>query len=329
MGEFNKILGRDFIIGHLLPALLFLIGSSFCFSSAGVPQAWLKLNLDEPLKEGAFLLLVGFGFGVLLQGVNREMFRILEGYWPNRLRTPLSNYQRSEFLKLKATVDQLLHNRATEERENPGKPFSQREKLMESSHRLALQFPSRVDLVLPTTFGNTVRAFEDYPRVMYGFEPIGGWSRLQSIMPKSALDLLGQSRARVDLWLNLFFLSAAFTLEGFILAMRSTKAVLLVFALGGAVSCALAYWRARRSAERNGEQVKAAYDIYLGDLAEKLGFRLSEDPEKNFRFWRTFSRAIVHRQPERMIELSKVGLIRVSERQRAAKGEDCDNGDDD
>jgi hypothetical protein len=43
--------------------------------------------------------------------------------------------------------------------------------------------PDRKDL-LSTSFGNTVQAFEDYSRVMFDFESITGWSRLNTVVPQ-------------------------------------------------------------------------------------------------------------------------------------------------
>jgi hypothetical protein len=308
--ELNKLLGRDFLIGFLLPSLVFLVTTSLSWSHAGQPLAWLKLNPEDPFKETAVLAMVAFALAVLLQAINRELFRLLEGYWPPRLRKPLSQYQQKCFRELHCKVADLMAARAAHDTEDSGTPFPQRAELIELSEQAAGRFPSEESLVLPTTFGNTARAYEDYPRVMYGFESIGGWARIQTVISKQAADLLSKVRGRVDLWLNLFFLTWVILVEEFWLAWNYQKTELLLLVVGGLLFAAFAYSRARSSAERYGDQVKATYDVYLGDLCGKLGFKLSLDAEQNRKFWVAYSRAFVYRQPERIGELLKVGLER-------------------
>lgn len=316
--ELNKILGRDFIIGFLLPALLFLLATSWSWSFAGRPLAWLTLKPEDPFKETAVLAMVAFALAVLLQAINRELFRLLEGYWSSRLRSALSQYQRSCFCELHRKVAKLKNERDRHRKENGEKPFPQRAELRKLSEQAAARFPSREDLVLPTTFGNTARAYEDYPRVMYGFESIGGWARIQTLISKQAADLLSRARGRVDLWLNLFFLTWGFMAENCWLGWECQKVALLIFVPGGVLFAIVAYSRARSSAERYGDQVKATYDLYLAELCSKLGFRLSSDPELNRKFWHAFSRAIVHRQPERILEMANVGLERSNAKPASA-----------
>lgn len=305
MNELNKTFGRDFIIGFFLPALAFLLTTSWCWAHADQPLAWLQLNPSEPFKETAVLVMIALALAILLQALNRELFRMLEGYWPLPVRDALSRHQKKRFRELQSKVASL---KAERDKLASGASFPRRAELRRLSERAAARFPSREDLVLPTAFGNTARAYEDYPRVMYGFESIGGWARIQTVMSEQAIELLSRARARVDLWLNLFFLTWVLVLENYFLAIRSDKLELLILTAGSVAFAIIAYYRARSSAERYGDQVKAAYDVYLPELCSKLGYRLSAKPETNRTFWRAFSRAFVHRQPERISEMARAGL---------------------
>ena len=112
-----------------------------------------------------------------------------------------------------------------------------------------MEYPSTEDQVLPTSFGNAVRAYEDYSRVVYGFESINGWSRLQAVMSKEFMEILGSSRARVDLWLNLLFLAILFLGEALLLpgGERQPISRWLVFLIF--LFAAFAYLRARSSVQ--------------------------------------------------------------------------------
>jgi hypothetical protein len=163
---------------------------------------------------------------------------------------------------------------------------------------------------MPTTFGNAVRGYEDYARVMYGFESITGWSRLQALFSRQASEVLSRSRARVDLWLNLCFVTILMIVElGTLVYGTAARSFLYLIPICF-VFAWLAYTRARSSALRYGEQVKALVDIYLPQLCEKLGFTLSADAQKNRKFWQAYSRAMVYRDVRAITDMGLSGLGR-------------------
>jgi hypothetical protein len=302
VGEINKVFGRDFIIGFFLPALIFLVATFFLAKFLWPNDAWLQLTWHKAEDTGLFVF-VAWVFAVLLESINREIFRTVEGYWPWGLETKLNRPQRKRFLNLKGKIDALRYKpgdlTANEERE-----------LTKLSLEMATKYPAREPLILPTSFGNAVRAYESYPRAIYGFESINGWTRLQALMTKDFRELLGNNRARVDFWLNVYVLTLLFAFEVAVAARIKQGLPLwlvpLIFLLA-----LVAYVRARSSAQQFGEQVKAAFDVYLPGLAGKLGYTLSSDPEKNEKFWKAFSQVMVHRDPRALKDMLEVGLERV------------------
>jgi hypothetical protein len=143
--------------------------------------------------------------------------------------------------------------------------------------------PDRADL-LPTSFGNAVQAFEDYPRVMFEFESITGWSRLNAVIPKDFRELIGSRRALTDFWINVWALSIVTVLEyvSIVLGSRLQFPFLWVPALGLATAF-FSSWQARIAAEQWGEWVKAAFDVYLPALREKLGYLAAIQPRRRTR----------------------------------------------
>jgi hypothetical protein len=301
--ELNKVFGRDFIIGFFLPALFFSVATFFLAKFMWPGASWLDINWRKPLEDAAIFVLATWVFAVFLQSVNREIFRAAEGYWPWGLTGLLNRSQRKRFRKLKVKVDELYNK--------PGSlSEAEDQKLSKLSGRKATEYPSKMSLILPSSFGNTVRAYEDYSRVIYGFESINGWARLQGLMSKDFREVLGNDRARVDLWLNLCVLPVLFALEVAVVARIKEPSLawlivpLLIFAW-------LAYARARSSVQQFGEQVKAAFDIYLPALAAKLGYMLSSDTAKNRQFWKAFSQVMVYRDAGASDEMMKAGLERI------------------
>jgi len=78
-----------------------------------------------------------------------------------------------------------------------------------------------------TSFGNAVRAFEDYPRVLYGFESINGWSRLNAVIPKSYQDILGNKRAMTDFWVNVWFVSLLTIVEYSVVTIKEHRGLVV------------------------------------------------------------------------------------------------------
>lgn len=68
---------------------------------------------------------------------------------------------------------------------------------------LAEEFPDQESLLLPTPFGNVLRSFETFPRIIYGLDAIPAWVRLLGVMPKDYIELIECAKAQLDFWVNL------------------------------------------------------------------------------------------------------------------------------
>jgi len=285
MSELNKILGRDFLIGFFLPSLYLFISSHFLFEEAGIKASWLDFNTEDPLKDSIFALEV-FVFGILLQSINREIFRLSEGYWWRPFAEKVSYFEKKRFQKLNGEIKRLKDEKELCRLSSTA--FAYRLQYNKLSEEMAFGFP-REEQILPTSFGNIVRAYEDYPRRVYGFESINGWSRIQILFSKQTNEVMSRARSRLDMWLNLSFVTALLMLEIAIVDWKRNlhlPAWLFFLCL---LFIFLAYIRARGAAKGYGERVKATFDIYLPQLAKKLGFELSDDISKNMEFWKAFS----------------------------------------
>jgi hypothetical protein len=135
--ELGKLLGRDFFIGFFLPALFFCGGNWLLWEYLNHPT-----ELGAHAKEiGQNALLTGIAvwiFAILLQAVNRQLFRLAEGYWPGR--SWLAWRQRRRFRSLRTRLDRLKKERATAQEKN--EEFSKMSQLMRSWHKLVVHFPS-------------------------------------------------------------------------------------------------------------------------------------------------------------------------------------------
>src|SRR5262249_42264963 len=134
-------------------------------------------------------------------------------------------------------------------------------------------FPDEEALILPTSFGNAMRAFEAYPRIMYGADSIPTWFRLGAVVSPEFSVALGTSKAIVDNCVNVFFLAlllavvaaAQFACELFLVRPFHWKQFIHVarwdvLALLAALALsAVAYRAAKCAAIDFGNYVKAAF----------------------------------------------------------------------
>ena len=297
--EPSKIFGREFIIGFFVPAVFFVVGSAWLLNFLGVDVPWLEINWKKPLEGSAFLGLLALGVAIFLQALNREIFRLAEGYWWSPFRKCVIWYQRNRYRRLSAKLQKL-------------KSENDDAALERTWTKIVTRYPSEESLLLPTAFGNAVRAYEDYPRVIYGFESINGWPRLQALISKEFGEALKRTRAQVDLWLNLGCVTFLFIIEILSFAGQFCGFDILWWLVPLVVLMMLASVRSRSSAIQYGEQVKAAFDVYLPALAKNLGYALSDETEKNKQFWEAFSQVMVYRHPKALERMTKSGLERVS-----------------
>ena len=313
--EVNKIFGREFIIAFFVPSLAFIAANVGLMKAVGVDTSWLWINTADPLKDMTLVIIAILVAAFCLMSVNRVVIRILEGYWIFHLSEHLSFIQRWRFRKLQNRIQQLteegmLYRKA-------GKVFPKEKERERVMLRAAQRFPSKANLVLPTSFGNIFRANEDYSRVMYGFESINGWSRLSAVMSKEYREAFGSVRAMTDFWANIWFLSLIFIIEfvsvRLLLArdfddfwMFFTSLPGLAILSAGVITALIASWQACVAAVQWGEWMKGAFDVFLPVLSVKLGYRRPLDHKTERDFWLKFSQAIVYRYPATLQELSSL-----------------------
>jgi hypothetical protein len=303
--ELPKLFDRNFVIGYFLPfailvAVSLLIINPFPFGAQVV--SFLKTDLLGGTTALALLSWVG---GIVLLAINRDLYRIMEGYHDYN---PLKLFGWMERRRYRIAVDKLkaLDNEYKRSlnagEEFPPELVTKRNSVM---RQLAEEFPDQARYLLPTPFGNALRAFEVYSRYMYGFDSIDGWGRLLAVIPKDYLELIDTAKGQVDFWVNLGFMFILLQIEYIVVAFLTATplhwgVVLLFIVLG-----TMAPLRATSSAREWGDLVKSAFDMYRFELLELLGFDLPKNRAEEKVLWNKYSQAIVYRLPQRLPDLKR------------------------
>jgi hypothetical protein len=304
-----KLADKAFVIGFLVPSILFLAVLASIFSDIPRVSAFLEGFHDKGnLQPIIYAVAAVAALAILTLLINQLFYRILEGYeWP------LSKLPRTRELRRfdvkKTTFDEL-----TEEWDRSGNSFppEKRGNYGRLRREIVAQFPSERHLILPTRFGNAIRAFEDYSRDIYGADAIPLWIHLSTVIPKDYRVAVEEARANVSFFINVLFfslivfgLAAGRTLvslgnnlaEAYASGRTSSCETLLFLAvaLAALAISRVSYKTAIYQVYAWGQLVKAAFDCFLPDLAKKLGYQLPTSRSEQHRFWRAVSeRAIYH-----------------------------------
>ena len=164
-----------------------------------------QLNGLQSFVNAAYVLAMLWVFAIFLMLVNDVLFKVLEGYyWPVSKFTCLLRRKRNEFARLTGERDGLRDEwRAA----GNAFPVASRRQLDKVRREIVTRFPSELDLVLPTRFGNAIRSFEDYSRSVYGADSIPLWIHLCTVVPKEYQSGVEDFRSQVVCFMNLFYLA--------------------------------------------------------------------------------------------------------------------------
>jgi len=221
----------------------------------------------------------------------------MEGYGRFHPAQLFAGGERKRFLALKAEYQKLDAAYDAKQAEGGATFIKHRARFDAVSKRLADRFPDEEHWLLPTALGNTIRAFEVYPRVMYGLEAIQGWNRLLAVMSKEYRETVDSAKAQFDFWLNATVLALVVLVEFGMLAYYHWTAPSLWIPGLAVVAAFVGFWRAESAARGWGEYVKSAFDVYLPDLYAKLGLTPGQSRERIKRDLASFSQAVVYRMP--------------------------------
>jgi len=308
--ELPKLFDRNFAIAYFLPVSIFLAISAWILEQVGYwANISAQLTGDNALINATLGVLIAWIGGILLMVLNRDVYRFLEGYGKYNPLRWFENRAKAEYLK----KDERL-NWLNDEYSKPTFTADLRKERTELMEEMAQRYPDQVEFVLPTAFGNALRAFEVYPRVMYGFESIEGWSRILAVLPKEYRELIDDAKSQVDWWVNLGTLSLVLLIEFWVAVFSKwglTPAwyytvlnIVVPLTIFGLLNWFL-QWRATSAVVGWGDYIKSAFDIYRFTLLESLGIDAPKTRDAEKVLWMKFSQATLFRLPYILPELKK------------------------
>ena len=165
--------------------------------------------------------------------------------------------------------------------------------------------------MLATDFGNAIKAFETYPKEIYGVDGVTLWAHLSMVMPKDVAEAIEQTRTQVDFLINCMLFCLLFAALAVVRCLYTAPWPHIVeagyflgkiqygwlFWTGADIIAACIFYRwAVRQVPEWGAVVDAAFDCYLPKLAEQLGYELPLTAKEQEEFWMTLSQQLIYRR---------------------------------
>jgi Domain of unknown function DUF11 len=285
---FSSIAGaftRTLILSAFLPAAIF--GTLWlAFVEPLIPPGRSLLSSLGLFGDGwqtIALLFLGVVLTGLIYSMNIPIIRFFEGYpwkdsWIGRQRT--RGYQ-ADYRRLKGRAAGMRSLLRCLKQNDPDYAvlWSEWNRL---TRLLRGHYPGKIDRLLPTRLGNTIRSFEYYPEEQYDMEPITLWTRLAAKVDKDYAAGIADAKTSFDFMIHSSLLSAVLALASLLLGLyfpsqglaTPTRALSWLIQVGVfAVISYLFYLGSIPRASAWGEMVKGAFDLYRWDLFKQLGYQ--------------------------------------------------------
>lgn len=317
-------LGNNFLVAAMVPSLALVVASLLMFDPilhiAGSFQT--AKETSQWIGIGVIVFIVTVVIGYTLTVLNTHVLKFYEGYIvPFPFRFVYNKAQRVYRQKAKALMEQ--RDAIKKEYQHLRKFHNQHpvatqrlEELKDYFYEVASEYdttyPANLDDVLPTRFGNQLRAAEDHAVQRYGFDGVTFWPRLIHVIPESYRATIDSARNEVSFLANLSILSGVFSalcIFAIIHVMWTTDVVsgnkvvfeafmlgalrYLVAAVAGLAGFFLFYKASIVSLGSFTGTIRSAFDLFRLDLLRKLEVQRPKNFNEEFDTWQNINELIV------------------------------------
>lgn len=327
-------MGSNFLVGAIVPSLSFVLLVIMLFQPAVSPTVEFNINhlLDAASERFWFAVVFSVLLGFTLSSLNTFFIKTFEGYillhrLPSLRRAQIKRfrYLRRKHQRIEKSINRfdeaanltsdekqkwlsLLYkeDRTPEEQqeyERLSKMVERKqqklEMLLDQEYRLASHldsyFPHHEGYILPTRFGNILRAAETYPSTRYGIDAVPVWPRLIYVIPLKYYEMIEHSWNQLSFLVNCAVLSGLFTLLSLIILgwTRLIKPDLTqnyLIAFGVSLTATFIFYRAAQLLVMTyGNMIRSAYDLFRSQLLVQLNQKLPDDLDEERDTWTTIS----------------------------------------
>jgi hypothetical protein len=280
INDITSVIGRYVVVGFYLPAFFWL---AFLKLAAG-PGLLPGQVEEQSWSTFGVVAVAALVFGLLLQGLRAPVERFVSGYflmdlgrdsgtgWVRGTCERLRNVSRDKALREFTALTVRAEPRGPRRENEDQRAFDDRRR---AEYQLERRFPNSEAKVLPTKFGNRIRAWEDHARERWFLETVVIEPHVESLLEPQEVELRRDAKTDVAFAVNGSLLAVV---TGF--ALGIDRAVeppdslwFIAVCLAPFVAALALYQIAVVAAERWGELVRAAIDLHRLDFYDKLAVR--------------------------------------------------------
>jgi hypothetical protein len=334
MQNYIEKMGGNFLVAALIPSLAFVTTAMVIFGPIIPPDVIKRLkDTFYPLEQpGLLLLLFTVILGFSMSSLNTFIYKVFEGYY---LLERFPHSRRREQEKARQLRRQLRRIEGKITRlKNQGKNERRLVALEEQRYYVSSvyqsTFPPSKQAILPTRFGNILRAAENYPAIRYGIDAVPMWSRLIHVIPDKYYERVDRSNNQVAFLINCSLLSLILSLLNLLassyqfltfryvyvhqplsppllyfipvdlpLEVYQQRAVLYLVGSGFSLLWFWIFYKAALPvAEQYGNMIRSAFDLFRFELLNQLNLSLPADSDEETDTWRMVSEFVVLGDPE-------------------------------
>lgn len=289
LSDIPNSFGLSFFFRTFFPASIATILYGIAFYPFIMTSFWFKLTFENKIFVWIAVSLL---IGILLNLLDLYIYQFYEGlrFWHNRLKNYFYSKQIEKFNKIDNELKNV-HNEIKKEVD----PLKKRE-LYEKASRLwaeVRKYPYNPDYNShtgrypenPTEFGNVLAEYELYSERQYGMHMMVFWQHLWFILPKDVKGDLELRSAKADFSVYISFLLLIYIFIGTIGFAFWSKVLAAVFLIISALFWYISYKIATLEHKAYGRYIKAIFDLYRFDLANKLNIVIGKDLIEERKSW--------------------------------------------
>lgn len=311
-------MGSNFLIAGFIPSLAFVAIGMFAFGPVLPLSVRTRLGGDLNLfsQAGFISLLATIVLGFTLTSLNTFFIKIFEGYiFLEHIPTLRKSELRKE-KKLQSKMNWVKRILARYEG-NMGHPTAQ--KYLSILNELQIQYDRRFPIhraeMMPTQFGNILKAAEGYSRERYQIDAVPMWPRIISVIPTGYNLRIEETHNQLSFLVNCSLLAGLLGIQSLLVSIfqaisvnfvaRGLNQILyfipvfpnlvdvytqriwlyLCFALIAFFMMYIFYRAALLSVVDFGDMIRSVYDLFRFDLLKQLHLPLPRNSNREGTLW--------------------------------------------
>ena len=317
-------LGSNFIVSAMIPSLALVVACMLVFEPIlHISNMFIQKDSIYPLISFSLLLVIPTVIiGFTLTALNTYILKLFEGYvfFPHLsyMYKWMLHSHRNKARKL-ITTRRFLKRRIDVIEQSVIETTRQARHLKKLKNEFFLvaakydqSYPPRLGDILPTQFGNILKASETYSGIRYGMDAVNFWPRLFHVIHPDYKTEISNTRNELSFLVNMSLLSIVFLacclgasfytlvyppldVMGKTIYVAAFANVVRYIVLGG-TSLLLNMFFNKASiyaVGSYGQMIRSAYDLFRLDLLKQLRLKMPNNSHEEFYTWKNLNEFIV------------------------------------